>query len=90
MVKHVENLTIDLNRGTNVDKQPLLDAKQEKLVLQGQVMVKQDDIRFQVTNTRNAADSLQGKVSEYEALLLSYAEEKSHLISEIERLKIEL
>jgi hypothetical protein len=29
-------------------------------------------------------------VSEYEALLLSYAEEKSHLISEIERLKIEL
>ena len=90
VVKNVENLTIDLNRGTNVDKQPLLDAKKEKLVLQGQVQVKQEDIKYQVTNIRNAADQIQGKVSEYEALLLSYAEEKSHLISEIERLKIEL
>ena len=33
---------------------------------------------------------MQGKVSEYEALLLSYADEKSYLISEIERLKLEL
>lgn len=49
-----------------------------------------EDVKYQVSNIRNAADSLQGKVSEYEALLLTYAEEKSFLIGEIERLKIDL
>lgn len=33
---------------------------------------------------------MQGKVSEYESLLMSYADEKSYLVSEIERLKLEL
>ena len=47
-------------------------------------------MRYQVGHIRSEADFLQGKVSEYEALLLSYADEKSYLISEIERLKLEL
>ena len=33
---------------------------------------------------------MQGEVSEYESLLMSYADEKSYLVSEIERLKLEL
>jgi hypothetical protein len=47
-------------------------------------------VRYQVSHIRSEADFLQGKVSEYEALLLSYADEKSYLVSEIERLKWEL
>ena len=47
-------------------------------------------MRYQVSHIRSEADFLQGKVSEYEALLLSYADEKSYLVSEIERLKWEL
>ena len=43
-----------------------------------------------MSHIRSEADFLQGKVSEYEALLLSYADEKSYLISEIERLKFDL
>ena len=50
----------------------------------------EESVRYQVNHIRSEADFLQGKVSEYEALLLSYADEKSYLVSEIERLKLEL
>jgi uncharacterized small protein (DUF1192 family) len=39
---------------------------------------------------RSSADYLQGKISEYEVLLLAYAEQKAYLVSEIERMKAEL
>ena len=52
--------------------------------------MKQTTVRFQVNDIRSQADFLQGKVSEYETLLLSYAEEKAYLITEIERLRYTL
>ena len=52
--------------------------------------MKQGTVRFQVNDIRSEADFLQGKVSEYETLLMSYAEEKAYLIAEIERLKYTL
>lgn len=50
----------------------------------------EESVRYQVGHIRSEADFLQGKVSEYEALLLSYADEKSYLVSEIEKLRLEL
>ena len=44
-------------------------------------------MRFAVSDIRSQADFLQGKVSEYEILLMNYAEEKSFLITEIERMR---
>ena len=89
VVNTVESLTIDLNKQSNVDKEPLLEAKKARVELQGQASTKNEAVRYQVKNVRNEADFLQGKVSEYEALLMSYAEEKAYLVSEIERLRIE-
>ena len=87
---HVEELTIDLNRQSNVDKQPLVDAKVKKAEILGHFSNTEESVRYQVNHIRSEADFLQGKVSEYEALLLSYADEKSYMISEIERLKLDL
>ena len=52
--------------------------------------MKQDIVRNQVNDISTHADFLQNKVSEYETILLSYAEEKSYLITEIERLRYTL
>ena len=90
VVHHVEELTIDLNRQSNVDRAPLAEAKNKRTELQGHALGTEESVKYQVSHIRSEADFLQGKVSEYEALLLSYAEEKSYLISEIERLKQEL
>lgn len=89
-VHNVEELSIDLNRQSNVDKQPLMNAKAKKAELEASQVTTEESVRYQVNHIRSEADFLQGKVSEYEALLLSYADEKSYLISEIERLKLEL
>ena len=90
IVSSVEDLTIDLNRQSNVDKQPLAQSKIKKAELSGQCVTTEESVRYQVNHIRSEADFLQGKVSEYEALLLSYADEKAYLVSEIERLKLEL
>ena len=90
IVNNVEELSIDLNRQSNVDKQPLANLKVKKAELLGQCSSTEESVRYQVGHIRSEADFLQGKVSEYEALLLSYADEKSYLVSEIERLKLEL
>ena len=90
ILNNVEELAIDLNRQSNVDKQPLAEAKVKKAELVGQSSNTEESVRYQVGHIRSEADFLQGKVSEYEALLLSYADEKSYLISEIERLRLEL
>ena len=58
--------------------------------MQAQNSIKQGTVRFQVNDIRSRADFLQGKVTEYEILLMSFAEEKSYLITEIERLKCSL
>ena len=89
-VGHVEELSIDLNRQSNVDKQPLSNARVKRAELQSHVSTTDESVRYQVNHIRSEADFLQGKVSEYEALLLSYADEKAYLVSEIERLKLEL
>lgn len=39
---------------------------------------------------RNTADFVQGKISEFEVLLLAYADQKAYLVAEIEKLKAEL
>lgn len=52
--------------------------------------MKQDNVRNRVNDIRTHADFLQNKASEYETLLLSYAEEKSYLVAEIERLRYTL
>ena len=39
---------------------------------------------------RNTADFVQGKISEFEVLLLAYADQKAYLTAEIERIKAEL
>ena len=90
VVNNVEELSIDLNRQSNVEKQPLAELKVKKAEITGQCQSTDESVRYQVGHIRSEADFLQGKVSEYEALLLSYADEKSYLISEIERLKLEL
>jgi len=90
IINNVEELSIDLNRTSNVDKQPVNDLKAKKAELMGSCANTDESVRYQVGHIRSEADFLQGKVSEYEALLLSYADEKSYLISEIERLKLEL
>lgn len=56
----------------------------------GHSVTTEESVRYQVGHIRSEAEFLQGKVSEYEALLLSYADEKSYLVSEIERLRLEL
>ena len=62
-------------------------SKKQRLELQTHNAAKQDTVRFAVSDIRSQADFLQGKVCEYEILLLNYAEEKSYLITEIERLR---
>ena len=89
-MNHVEELSIDLNRQSNVDKRPLQEARIKRAELVGQTLSAEESVRYQVSHIRSEADFLQGKVSEYETLLLSYADEKSYLVSEIERLKLEL
>ena len=73
-----------------MDKQPLSNARVKRAELQSQISTTDESVRYQVNHIRSEADFLQGKVSEYEALLLSYADEKAYLVSEIERLKLEL
>ena len=73
-----------------MDKQPLSNARVKRAELQSHVSTTDESVRYQVNHIRSEADFLQGKVSEYEALLLSYADEKAYLVSEIERLKLEL
>ena len=73
-----------------MDKQPLQTIKAKKVELMTASVTTEESVRYQVNHIRSEADFLQGKVSEYEALLLSYADEKSYLVSEIERLKLEL
>lgn len=90
ILNNVEELSIDLNRQSNVDKQPLNELRVKRAELKGQCANTDESVSYQVGHIRSEADFLQGKVSEYEALLLSYADEKSYLISEIERLKLEL
>ena len=84
---HVEDLTIDLNQQSNVDREPLYASKKQRIELQTANGVKQDTVRYTVNDIRSQADFLQGKISEYEILLMNYADEKSYLISEIERLR---
>ena len=67
-----------------------MNAKGKKAELMSSQATTEESVTYQVNHIRSEADFLQGKVSEYEALLLSYADEKSYLISEIERLKLEL
>ena len=90
IVRNVEELSIDLNRVSNVDKQALHDNRKLKAELRGQCISADEIVSHQANHIRSEADFLQGKVSEYETLLLSYADEKSYLISEIERMKMEL
>lgn len=89
-VGNVEELSIDLNRQSNVDKQPLSHARVKRAELQSHATTTEESVRYQVNHIRSEADFLQGKVSEYEALLLSYADEKAYLVSEIERIKLDL
>lgn len=73
-----------------MDKAPLVSAKAKKADLQSQFVTSEESVRYQVNHIMSEAEFLQGKVYEYESLLLSYADEKSYLVSEIERMKLEL
>ena len=79
-----------MNRQSNVDKEPLAQARVKRAELQSHIATTEESVNYQVNHIRSEADFLQGKVSEYEALLLSYADEKAYLVSEIERIKLEL
>ena len=90
VLRNVEELSIDLNKMSNVDKQPLHELRVNKAELRGQNINADEIVGHQANHIRSEADFLQGKISEYETLLLSYADEKSYLISEIERMRMEL
>ena len=90
VLSNVEELSIDLNKMSNVDKQPLHELRVNKAELRGQNINADEIVGHQANHIRSEADFLQGKISEYETLLLSYADEKSYLISEIERMRMEL
>ena len=79
-----------MNRQSNVDKEPLAQARVKRAELQSHIATTEESVNYQVNHIRSEADFLQGKVSEYEALLLSYADEKAYLVSEIERIRLEL
>jgi hypothetical protein len=56
----------------------------------GERYTKSEAMNNNCKDIRSSADYLQGKISEYEVLLLAYAEQKAYLVSEIERMKAEL
>ena len=55
---HVEELTIDLNRQSNVDKQPLVEAKVKKAQILGHCSNTEESVRYQVNHIRSEADFL--------------------------------
>jgi len=46
IVNNVEELTIDLNRLSNVDKQPLAEAKMKKAEMIGQIQNTEESVRY--------------------------------------------
>lgn len=53
-------------------------------------MTKSESMYRNCRDIRDTADFMQGKISEYEVLLLAFADQKAYLVSEIERLRAEL
>lgn len=90
VARHVEELKIDVNGKSNVDRSVLDSLKNSRDTKDGERYTKSEAMNNNCRDIRSSADYLQGKISEYEVLLLAYAEQKAYLVSEIERMKAEL
>lgn len=90
VARHVEELKIDVNGKSNVDRSVLDSLKNSRDTKDGERYTKSEALNNNCKDIRSSADYLQGKISEYEVLLLAYAEQKAYLVSEIERMKAEL
>ncbi len=90
VARHVEELKIDVNGKSNVDRSVLDSLKNSRDTKDGERYTKSEAMNNNCKDIRSSADYLQGKISEYEVLLLAYAEQKAYLVSEIERMKAEL
>ena len=56
----------------------------------GERYTKSEAMQNNCKDIRSSADFMQGKISEFEVLLLAYAEQKAYLVAEIEKMKAEL
>lgn len=90
VARHIEELKIDVNGKSNVDRSVLDSLKISRDTKDGERYTKSEAMGNNCKDIRSSADYMQGKISEYEVLLLAYAEQKAYLVSEIERMKAEL
>ena len=58
IVNNVEELSIDLNRVSNVDKQPLNELRVKKAELRGQCISADEIVSHQANHIRSEADFL--------------------------------
>lgn len=90
VAKHVEELTIDINGKSSVDRSDLVELKQSRDALDAEYTSKSEQSLSNCRHIRDSADYMQGKISEYEVLLMDFADQKAYFMAEIEQLKAQL
>lgn len=74
VARHIEELTIDVNGKSNVDRKPLDELRETRDTLDADRVVKSENMYRNCRDIRDTADFMQGKISEYEVLLLAFAD----------------
>ena len=74
VAKHIEELTIDVNGKSENDKTELDALRQARDVAEADRGAKSEFIYTSCRDIRDTADFIQGKVSEFEVLLLAFAD----------------
>ena len=90
VARHIEELNIDVNGKSNVDRSVFDSLKNSRDTKDGERYTKSEAMQNNCKDIRSSADFMQGKISEFEVLLLAYAEQKAYLVAEIEKMKAEL
>jgi hypothetical protein len=90
VARHIEELTIDVNGKNTVDRSELDSLRQKRDAVENDHASKSEFMYTSCRDIRETADFIQGKVSEFEVLLLAFADQKAFLVSEIEKLQAEL
>jgi hypothetical protein len=74
VARHIEELSIDVNGKSNVDRKVVESMRETRDAREAERVSKSELMYTNCRDIRDEADIIQGKISEFEVLLLAFAD----------------
>ena len=74
VARHIQELSIEVNRKSNVDRKLVDSSRETRDAREAERVSKSELMYTNCRDIRDEADIIQGKISEFEVLLLAFAD----------------